>query len=510
MMDSVSQSQSSTAVETTIGSGLLRGTSTGAVRRFLGVPYAAAPTGERRFALPQPPAAWDGVRDATKRGFIAPQPTPTPEEMEKVLPGLDIQPLIGGDQVQGDDFLVLNIWTPEGATGLPVMVFIHGGAFTGGAGAADVYDGTAFAHAGVICVTINYRLGVEGFLPIPGAPTNLGLRDQLFALEWVRDNIAAFGGDAGNVTVFGESAGAMSVANLVASPLAKGLFKRAIVQSGHGDMVRPIPVAERLVKKVAKLLGVAPTVEGFKRRSMAECVAALRKVSLPTTRIDLRDENKREPAFGLSRFLPVYGDDVLPEHPVQALKNGVGAEIELLIGTNTEEMNLYFVGSGVRRKIGSFLAHFVTRKAEPKAKEILRAYGIRQKGKRPGHAFTEALTDLVFRLPARRFAAAHRGRTHVYDFGWRSSAYDGELGACHAIELPFVFDTLHTVSGPHGLAGDNPPQALAEHMNALWAEFARTGALPWDAYTAESRIVYRPETRVAEREAPMPAEAILG
>lgn len=497
------------SAEISVAGGALRGASDGAVRRFLGVPYAAAPIGPLRFTLPQAPLAWTGVRDATQRGHIAPQPTPTPEEMEKVLPGVDIEPLIGGSQVQGDDFLVLNIWSPEGAADAPVMVFIHGGAFTGGAGAADVYDGTAFARAGVVLVTINYRLGVEGFLPIPGAPTNLGLRDQIFALQWVRDNIAAFGGNARNITIFGESAGAMSVANLVASPLAQGLFKRAIVQSGHGDMVRPIPVAQRLVKKLAKTLKIAPTVKGFRSKSFGECVAGLRKVSLPTANIDLRNPDGREPAFGLSKFLPVYGDDVLPIHPVEALQQGVGAEIELIVGTNSEEMNLYFVPSGVRKKIGSFLANFVTKKAEPKAKEILRAYGIKDKAKRPGDAFTEALTDLVFRLPARRFAAAHQGRTHVYDFSWRSGAYGGTLGACHAIELPFVFDTLHCVNGPRGLAGANPPQEIATRMNAIWVAFAKSGALPWPAYDAQ-RIVYDPATDKAAPEAPFPAERILG
>lgn len=490
----------------TISSGDLRGAHADGVLRFLGVPYAAPPIGDLRFASPQAAKPWEGVRDVTARGCIAPQPTPTPEEWEKALPGLDIQPLIGADQSQGDDFLVLNIWAPANANGAPVMVFIHGGAFTGGAGAADVYDGAAFARAGVVCVTINYRLGIEGFLPITGAPTNLGLRDQLFALKWVQDNIAAFGGDPRNVTAFGESAGAMSVANLVASPLAKGLFCRAIVQSGHGDMVRPVAIAHRLANKLAKMLRVTPTVEGFRKRSIAECLEAQRKISLPTANIDLRNPDKREPAFGLSKFLPVYGDDVLPEHPVIALRNGAGADIELIVGTNTEEMNLYFVPSGVRRKIGKFLANFATKRAEPQAKEILKAYGINDRGKRPGDAFTEALTDLVFRLPARRFAAAHRGRTHVYDFSWRSGAYDGTLGACHAIELPFVFNTLATVSGPKGLAGGDPPQQLADRINKIWVDFAATGALPWPAYDASTRIVYDPATDKAAPEAQMPAE----
>lgn len=494
----------------TIGAGSLRGIEESGIRRFLGIPYAAPPVGPLRFAAPQPPAPWSDERDATRPGFIAPQASPTPEEMERVLPGIDIAPLIGGDLQQGDDFLVLNVWAPaEAPAGLPTMVFIHGGAFTGGTGSADVYDGSAFARAGVVCVTINYRLGVEGFLPIPGAPTNLGLRDQIAALAWVRDNIAAFGGDPGNVTVFGESAGAMSIANLVASPLARGLFRRAIVQSGHGGMVRPVPVARRLTDKIAKLLRVPATVEGFRSRTIAEAVTALQRVSKPMARVDLRNPDGREPAFGLSRFLPVYGDDVLPDHPLAALEKGVGAEIDLLIGTNREEMNLYLVPSGVRRKLGKLLAHFIARRSEPNARAILRAYGIDERGRRAGDAFTEALTDLVFRLPARRFAQAHKGRTHVYDFSWRSDAYGGELGACHAIELPFVFNTLHTVSGPRGLAGGNPPQELADRMSELWVEFARTGALPWPEYDATTRIVHTPDTGVTAPEPPMPAEAFL-
>lgn len=493
----------------TTQAGVVAGVDDGEVTRFLGVPYAAPPVGTLRFALPQAPAPWSGVRDATRRGLIAPQYVPTAAELDKLLPGVDFMPLVGVDQTQGDDFLVLNIWKPSGAaTGLPVMVFIHGGSFTGGSGAADVYEGSAFARQGVVLVSINYRLGVEGFLPIPGVPTNLGLRDQMFALKWVQDNIAAFGGDAGNVTVFGESAGAMSVANLVTSPLAKGLFRRAIVQSGHGDMVRPIPIAQRLVNKLAKMLRVKPTAEGFRSRSVSECIAAMRKVSQPMARIDLRAADGREPAFGLSRFLPVYGDDVMPEHPLTALRNGAGADVELLIGANTEEMNLYFVPSGVRQKIGKFIANFAVKRAEPKAKEILKAYGIDERGKRPGYAFTAALTDLVFRLPARRFAQAHRGRTHVYAFAWRSTAYKGELGACHGIELPFVFDTLAALSGARGLAGVNPPQDLATKLNTMWANFGKTGELPWPAYD-ERRLVCTIDTGIVAPEEPYPAERFL-
>jgi para-nitrobenzyl esterase len=502
-------STSATGPVVAIGSGRIAGSEANGVCRFLGVPYAAPPFGELRFGLPQPYPAWDGVRDATGKGPMAPQPVPSPEEMEKLLPGLDIAPLVGDGLFQGDDCLLLNIWAPAEGENNPVLLFIHGGAFTGGCGSADVYDGSAFARRGVVCITINYRLGVEGFLPIPGAPTNLGLRDQIAALHWVRDNIAAFGGDPENVTVSGESAGAMSLANLVVSPLARGLFRRAIVQSGHGSMVRPVAVARNLVHKLAKELGITPDLEGFRGASVKDCLMALKKASQPKYRVKLKGPDGREPAYGLSRFLPVYGDDVLPQHPLEALRNGVGSEIDLLIGTNREEMNLYFVPSGVHRKIGRILAFIAVRMSEPQAWPILRAYGLLRRDRKPGCAFTEALTDCVFCLPARRFAQAHQGRTHFYEFGWRSRAYSGELGACHGLELPFVFDTLHTVSGARGLAGEDPPQPLAEHMNALWAEYCKTGVLPWPEYDDERRLVYAPETDATARDRDMPAEALL-
>lgn len=493
----------------TVAGGRIAGSVADGVRCFLGVPYAAPPVGNLRFALPAPYPTWEGVRAATRKGPVAPQVVPTPEELEKLLPGLDIAPLVGGELEFGDDYLLANIWAPLGGGSHPVLVFIHGGAFTGGCGSADVYDGTSFARRGVICVTINYRLGVEGFLPIPGAPTNLGLRDQIAALEWVRDNIAAFGGDPANVTVSGESAGAMSLANLVASPLAQGLFRRAVVESGHGSMVRPVAVAQNLVAKLSKLLQVSPDLEGFRGASIEDCLAALAKVSQPRARVKLKGPDGREPAYGLSRFLPVYGDDVLPQHPLEALRHGMGAGIDLLIGTNREEMNLYFVPSGVRRKIGRLMSYISVRMVEPQAWPILKAYGLTRPGRKPGDAFTEALTDCVFCWPARRFAQTHQGRTHFYEFGWRSRAYGGELGACHALELPFVFDTLHTVSGERGLAGDDPPQALADHMNALWSEYARTGNLPWPEYEAGQQLVYAPETGAVVRDRNMPAAPLL-
>ena len=487
----------------TLDTGRIRGARTGGVPRFLGVPYAAAPVGERRFEPPAPHAAWDDVRDARATGGTAPQ-------MVREFPGLDIVPLVGTGWLRGDDYLNANIWMPEGGLkGAPVMVFIHGGAFVLGSNAATVQDGAAFARDGVVLVSINYRLGVDGFVPIPGAPTNLGLRDQIAGLQWVQRNAAAFGGDPANVTVFGESAGAMSVANLIASPLAKGLFRRAIVQSGHGSMVRTPEAGQRLVRKLAKILRIKPDLEGFRSRGPDESLAALERISQPAVRVDLRDEQGREPAYGLSKFLPVYRDDVLPEHPLDALAKGAGAEVDLLIGTNAEEMNLYFVPTGVRPKLSGWLAKLILKRVEPKAGPALKAYGLGQKNQKAGWVFTRALSDLVFRYPARMFAAAHQGRTHVYEMDWRSPATGGELGACHGVELPFVFDTLASVTGAEGLAGEAPPQALADRVHGLWVQFAQTGELPWPEYSAADPQVFGLSAGMAEREPPMPCAAVL-
>lgn len=485
--------------------GPIRGVRERGVARFLGVPYAAAPVGPRRFAVPAAHEGWTEVRDASVPGPSAPHSV-------KPFPGLDVEPLIGAGWRKGDDYLNANIWAPsEAAPGgrLPVMVWVHGGGFVIGSNYAAIQDGTAFARSGIVCIAINYRMGVEGFLPIPGVPTNLGLRDILFALRWVRDNAAAFGGDPGNVTLFGESAGAMAIADLMTSPLAKGLFRRAIVESAHGAMVRPVEVAQRLVRKVAKLLEVSPDEAGFRGASVEACVAAVEKVSLPTTRIDLRDGEGREPVFGISRFVPVYGDDVLPEKPLDALAGGAGSDVELLIGTNAEEMNLYLVPTGVRDRIGSLLAWYVLGRSQPRARQVLKAYGLGAKGRKPGQALTDAMNDLVFRWPARRFAEEHRGRTHFYEFDWRSPAFGGELGASHGMELPFVFDTLACVTGDQGLVGTAPPQALADRVHRLWVGFAIDGRLPWPEFERETRQVFRLGKGEAVHEPAMPAAKFL-
>lgn len=494
---------STTSTMISLAADTIEGSREGDVVAFRDIAYASAPTGERRFALPRPVTPRGGTRSTTVPGTTAPQRT-------RQLPGLDVAPLIGTGWSGGGDYLTLDIWRPASAGApLPVMVFIHGGGFVVGSKHAAVQAGATFARDGILYVAMNYRLGVEGFLPVPGVPTNLGLRDMIAGLEWVRDNIAAFGGDAANVTVFGESAGGMAIANLIASPSTKGLFKRAIVQSGHGGMTRHVDIAQRLVRKLAKILGVSPDRAGFESVEPGKrLLDAVEKVSLPTTRLDLRGDDGREPVFGISRFVPVHGDDVLPLEPIEALMQGAGSDVDLLIGTNAEEMNLYLVPTGVRNKVGKFLAWFVLRKSQPRAWAVLKAYGLGKRGS-AGDVLNRAMSDLVFRWPARRFAEEHRGRTHVYEFDWRSPRYGGELGAAHGMELPFVFDSLATCTGEEGLCGTAPPQDLATRVHKIWVDFARDGSLPWAPFDRNTRIVYRLAAGEAAFEPPMPAAAFL-
>src|SRR5215469_4644459 len=217
--------------------GMVSGTLIGdGVTRYLGIPYAASPTGPLRFTAPQPPAAWTGIRECTAFGATPPKP-------DYAAP---FDSLLPEPNIPGDDWLTLNVWTPDLAGSAPVMVWIHGGAFANGNSAVRMYDGYSFARDGVVLVTVNYRLGIDGFALLPDAPPNRGLLDQIAALEWVRDNIAVFGGDPANVTIFGESAGAMSVMTLLGLPRSRGLFRQAIAQSG-GAQVGADPSDARLV-----------------------------------------------------------------------------------------------------------------------------------------------------------------------------------------------------------------------------------------------------------------------
>ena len=486
----------------TIPHGHIEGLVARNVQSFFSLPYAAPVTDERRFRGPQPVETWTGVRDATRPGPSAPQNV-------AAIEGLDWATLLGDLRYDGPEYLTLNVWTPDDAVAdRPVLVFVHGGSFVSGGKDAPIYDGTAFARDGVVCVTINYRLGVEGFLPIPGVPTNLGLRDILAALRWTQDNIATFGGDPRNVTLVGESAGAAAVALLMVSPAGRGLFSRVICESGHAHLARDPASLQPVVRRLARRLSITPDRAGFASVPVKALLAAQEWVMKPSLALDLAGAKTLDLSFG-ARIAPVLDDDLVPQPPFDALRAGAVQDVDLLTGTTLEEANLFLAPGGVGRRLTGWQAQLFMRRAAPQARRVLRAFGLGETGVRPGQALARALTDLMFRGPARRTAELHHGRSWVFEFDWRSPALNGELGAAHAVELPFVFDTLPAASGPGALLGEHPPQALADRIHALWVRFATDGSLPWPAYERQTRMVYRLERGAAEPEPEVPAAAFL-
>ena len=460
--------------------GRVRGEVVGDIGRFRAIPYAAPPVDGLRFAPPARPSAWDGVRDARSPGATAPQ-------VHRALPGVDLTPINGPGWRRGPDYLALDVWSPDtGAGGLPVIVYLHGGAFVAGTGSAAACDGAELARAGVVVVTINYRLGAEGFLPVPGGATNIGLRDQIAAVEWVRDNAEAFGGDPGNITLFGHSAGAASVACLLRSPLATGLFHRAIVHSGNDETTRPLAVGHRLGAALAAAAGVEHTAEALRTVSSERLLEAQGVVTARETRPDLRDPDGFDPGYGLVTFLPVTGDDVLPSESASA---PAGSAPDLLIGTCHDEINVYLVPTRVVDSVDERQAIGVLTASRPDAAAVLAAYGLGDGVITPGLALARALTDLAFRCPARRLADRHPGRTYSFDFRWPSPLRHGRLGACHGLELPFVFDTLHTAGGPTGLVGDTPPGQIGALMRRAWVDFATTGDPGWPEYRPDHQVL---------------------
>ncbi len=455
----------------------------GGIARFPSVPYAAPPDGPLRFAPPAPAVGWEGVREAGG----APGPN-APQPPRGAGFGIDMTPVIGTGWRPGAEYLTADVWTPDpGAGGLPVMVFVHGGAFVAGEASAPAYDGSALARAGVVLIAVNYRLGTEGFLPLPGGATNVGLRDQIAALRWVRDNAAAFGGAPDRVTVFGESAGAISVGTLLGSPAASGLFRRAIMQSGGAEMVRgSTDRFAELRERIAAELGVPATAEAFRGMPVADVVAAQGRVDVPGGRPDLREPDGIDPGYGIGVFAPVRDGDVLPEPPLDALRSGASAGVDVLAGTNTDEINLYFVPTGMREAVTADQVRAMIGAVHPAPDGLLLAAGAGT----PGEQLCRLLTEQVFAGPTRRTLQAHTeggargtgvgtGRAFGYRFAWRSGACDGRLGACHACDLPFVFGTLPGSTGPDHIPGEKPPPELSDRMVRAWVSFASTGDPGW-------------------------------
>jgi para-nitrobenzyl esterase len=449
----------------TVTGGLVRGQVRDGVARYLGVPYAADPTGPLRFQAPAPVIPWEGVREAARFGATPPKP-----RYREPFATLLYEP----DDVPGDNWLTVNVWSQEAnGGGLPVMVWIHGGAFGNGNSAVPLYDGHAFARHGIVLVSINYRLGIEGFALIDGAVPNRGLLDQIAALEWVRDNIAAFGGDPGNVTVFGESAGAMSITTLMAMPRAEGLFHKAITQSGSVQAAATLHDAALVSKELGLLLGIETTTATLAALDQDTYLAEQRELA------DALDDGPDPSRFGativagLMPFVPVIDGELLPAHPLTAITDGAGSGVTLLTGTNTEEYRLFLVPTGVvgavtEEMLGGFVAGSVS--------DVYRAA---RPGAVAGELLSAILTDSYFRLPALAVAQARSAPTFVYEFAWRSPA--SHLGCCHALEIGFVFDNLHA-EGNEALTGPSPPQELATLMHQTWITFARTGDPGWAAF----------------------------
>ena len=464
-------------------SGKIAGERRGGHERFLGIPYAAPPVGERRWRAPQPAPMWSRVRPAVEFARSAPQPP-------SALPGMAVGP-------QDEDCLYLNVYTPAADSARrPVLFWIHGGGFTTGSGSQALYDGGALAERGdVVVVTINYRLGALGYLHLPGADANVGQLDQIAALEWTRDNIRAFGGDPERVTIFGESAGGMAVATLLGMPAARGLFRAAIPQSGAAHDVHTRDSAARVTEAFLKEVGqTSPQLEKLRALPAAKLVEAAVAVVAARRRL------------GQLAFSPVVDTATLPKRPLDAVREGSARGVALLVGTNRDESKLFRLGVAESQSLSAeslekrVRAALAARHAhESHAGRVIEAYRSARTGRasvEPGELLDAIDSDRTFRLPAIRLAEAHapqEPRTYMYLFTWESPARRGTLGSCHALELPFVFGTLGAPTMDR-FAGKGPDaDALSARMMDAWIAFAHTGdpthaSLPaWPRYDASKR-----------------------
>lgn len=482
--------------------GKLSGALSGNVAVFRGVPYAAPPVGALRWAPPAPHAGWAGVRDAARDGAAPPQ---LPSRLERVMGRVDFP------NGQGEDCLTLTIGAPwpAGAGKRPVMVFFHGGAWMSGAGSLSLYNGAELARSGdVVVVAVNYRLGALGYLNVAGLPgsgsgANYGLLDHVAALEWVRGNIAAFGGDPANVTIFGQSAGGGSIAALMEMPNAVKLFRRAILQSAAIMPHQTPEAAGRVTGEVLKALGLGS-------------VAALREV--PVAKL-LDAQRAAMMAVGKpSDPTPVYrmvrDGAALDTDPPAGVAAGRAKGIDVMIGTTRDEVHAFFVNNEALANIdrAGIAAALKSAAARAGAEAVVDAYAKRLPKAAAPALFAAIRTDGMFRLPALRFADAQEkhGRSYLYRFDWQPTK-DAPYGAAHCIELPFVFgnfaDWDNAPVPPTMLAGgDRAAMArISRQMMGAWCTFARTGdpnhaGLPkWEPWSRAQRrsFVFDADSRAA-------------
>jgi para-nitrobenzyl esterase len=453
----------------------VRGRIEGGVAVFRGIPFAQPPTGPARFAAPQPPTAWDGVRDASSFGSPPPQsgtygPAPVPAD---------------------DDWLTVNVWTPapDPAARRPVMAWIYGGAYKVGSADAPGYDGARLAREGkLVVVTFNYRTGVEGFAQIQGAPANRGLLDQVAALEWVRENIAAFGGDPDLVTVFGQSAGAGSVAALLAMPRATGLFRRAIAQSLPGAFYSA-PLAADIGEAIAAELGLRATTAELSGVDPVRLVAAADAVNVKLHQYQGRWGRVAQTS---SPFAPVVDGEVLPAAPWQALAAGAARDVRLIAGHNRDECRLFLAMAGQLGKVSDEQAAQALRVLGP-GPDGEQAYRAAFPGASAESLYELVQNDSVFRMPTLHLAeaqAAGGGVAYLYELTWAAPANGGILGACHGLDGPLAFGNLGEGFAAR-LIGP-PPFPAAEEVSAqfraAWTRFAATGDPGWPAYDPRQRL----------------------
>jgi para-nitrobenzyl esterase len=464
-----------------ISTGAVRGRWADGLAVFRGIPFARPPVGEARFAAPRPVRPRDGVRDAFEFG------PPAPQDLAGFRPqGMDVSlPPSNGD------WLTVNVWTPDPdpAARRPVMVWIHGGAYKLGSSAQAGWDCRRIARDGdVVVVSCNYRLGIEGFAAIDGAPANRALLDQVAALEWVRDNVAAFGGDPDQVTVFGESAGGGSVAALLAMPAATGLFRRAIAQSVPGTFFTA-ELAADIAATIAAERGLSPTIADLSTVEPEQLVLAGEAVA---AKLRQYEDRWGQLAHGATVFAPIVDGETLPVTPWQALTGGAGRDVDLITGHNRDECRLFLALSGRLGTIGDDEATVALRVLSP-GPDGERAYREAYPDVSAELLYERVQTDSLFRIPTLRLAEAQvtgGGRAYLYELTWPAPGFGGALGACHGLDLPLLFDTADADLGPM-LLGPEPPAAafaLGARFRTAWLAFATTGDPGWPAFDLDRRL----------------------
>ena len=480
--------------------GRLEGEDRGDVLVFRGIPFARPPVGPLRFQPPQPPEPWTGIRPAVTFGPGAPQGV---NPVEAVLPVFVPE--------TSEDCLYLNVFTP-GATGRrPVLVWIHGGGNVAGAGSQRLYDGGELVRRGdVVIVTLNYRLGIFGFLhgrSVAGEafPTsgNEALLDQIAALRWVRQEIAAFGGDPENVTLFGESAGCMNIAALMGVPAAHGLYHKAVMQScGTAGHTLPLERAARVFTAVLEAAGLTPADAGQLRGFSGEALLDLQ------TRVGMANGG----------FGPVIDGDVLPRSTYDAIAAGETAGIPVIVGTVRDEMSVFGLMDPTLPALDEAAllarAEALTAGRGQEAVDLYhRERQARGEDVSPPALWTAMLTDHDFFVPAMRFAAlqSDHAPSYAYLFTWPSPVNGGAFGSIHGLDLPFVWG-LSNDPGVESLVGDlEAAQPLSDAIQDALLAFARTGdpstpALPWPIYAPPRRATMILDRTISVAEAPREAK----